>query len=94
MPLRSSVLRTALAHRLSIRMASTATGRAGRHYALGALLQRHPQDSSLGIYKAEYGCPKPHSHLTHELTRAAQVPRRDLRCQTCTSGTLPKGVTS
>jgi hypothetical protein len=66
MPLRGSVLRTALATRLSIRMSSTATGRAGRQYALGALLQRHPDDSSLVIYKAECDDPNPRSHLTSD----------------------------
>jgi hypothetical protein len=66
MPLRGSVLRTALATRLSIRMSSTATGKAGRHYALGALLQRHPEDSSLVIYKAECDDPNPRSHLTSD----------------------------
>jgi hypothetical protein len=66
MPLRGSVLRAALAHRLSIRMSSTATGKAGRHYALGALLQRHPQDSSLVIYKAECDRPSAQSHLTSD----------------------------
>jgi hypothetical protein len=66
MPLRGSVLRTALATRLSIRMSSTATGRAGRHYALGALLQRHPEDSSLVIYKAECDRPNLRFHLTSD----------------------------
>ena len=43
-----------LAHRTSIRMASTIVGKSGRVYVQGEVLQRHREDHKLSVFKAEY----------------------------------------
>ena len=77
---------------LQKRMASTVTGRCGRVYTLGSILQR-PRQGTLGIHQAEHVKTRIFTNKVF-MFQQFQMSRRNLCSQACASVTLWRIATS